>query len=338
MAPVEVDGSYLEGGGQIVRVAVGLSAATGKPCHISAIRKGRPNPGLAAQHLAGVRAAASLCGAEVRGDEAGSTELEFRPSRLTPPARVTVNVGTAGAVTLVAQALLIPLAVADRDVEVVVTGGTHVQWAPTTDYLAQVSTHYLAAMGMSVLVLDVQPGFFPRGGGKMRLVVTPGPLSPLTLTKQGELELTVARSIASEELRKANVAERQLEGAGAQVDLDDQEARYVSSASIGSAVHLTVCCGTCRLGASALGRRGRPAERVGRDAAQALAGAIRSGACLDAHMADQILPYLALAGGRSEVAVEEITDHCRTSIRVIEQFLPARFSVDERRRLVVCEA
>jgi RNA 3'-phosphate cyclase len=338
MAPLQIDGSYLEGGGQILRTAVGLSAATGRSCRIVNVRKGRSRPGLAAQHLAGVRAVASLCGADVTGARVGSLELDFRPGPLRPPERLSAEIGTAGSVALVLQALMIPLAVADRPVEITVAGGTHVKWSPTVDYFDEVFCPFLGPMGVKAGVVESRPGFYPTGGGRVHVSVRPGPLRPLVLTERGDVREVRAGSIATEDLRGARVAERQLDGAAEVLPIDSRRADYVEAPSTGTSIHLTAVCANCRLGASALGERGRPAELVGREAARLLAEAIESGACLDGHMADQILPYLALAGGRSQVSVAEVTDHCRTGIRVIEQFLPARFELDEGQGVIVCAA
>ncbi|MFW6189201.1 MAG: RNA 3'-terminal phosphate cyclase [Planctomycetota bacterium] len=336
MGLIEIDGSYGEGGGQVLRTAVGLSAATGRACRVRNVRKGRSNPGLAAQHLQGVRAVARTCDGELEGDEKGSTEVEFRPEKLDPPRSMSVDIGTAGSVTLLLQALMIPLQAAGRTVEVQVRGGTHVKWSPTADYFAQVFAWFLGRMGTRVRLLEVRPGFYPKGGGLLRLEVQPGPLAALNLTRRDDLETVSALSIASEKLRDARVAERQLEGVRQVLEPDRQSHRYVGGPSVGTAVLAWADYGNCRLGASALGERGKPAETVGAEAAVRLRDQMETPGCLDRHMADQILPYLPMAEGDSEVRMAEVTGHCRTCIWVIEQFLPARFEADEGAGLIAC--
>ncbi len=333
---IEIDGSYLEGGGQIVRTAVGLAAATGQDCRIVSIRKGRPKPGLAAQHLCGVRAVAQTCGAELTGDALASTALTFRPGPLDPPDEIDVKVGTAGAVTLVLQALMVPLAVSERPVKVTVSGGTHVKWAPTIDYFVSVFAWYLGRMGVGIEVLGGRAGFYPKGGGQIRLAVTPGELKPLNLGRpEGEPRI-VARSIATHDLANAKVAERQLAGAVGVLPIDPAAYDYVESPSTGTAIHLTAEFADCRLGASALGARGKRAEVVGGGAAREVDRARKTGACLDEHMADQVLPYVALSGACGSISVAEWSDHCRTSAAIVERMLPVRFEVDEGAGIVRC--
>lgn len=338
MGPVHIDGNYLEGGGQIVRTAVGLAAATGLPCRLTDIRAGRDTPGLRAQHVCGVEAVARLCNARVDGNRVGSTELTFDPGPLDPPANIHAEVHTAGSTMLVLQTLMIPLAAAGRAVDVLLTGGTHVHWAPTTDYFELVTAYYLGRMGLPVHVSDVEPGFYPRGGGICRVTVGPGRLTPIQLVgRAGEVRVS-ARSLATPQLRDARVVERQLASATRVVPVDEQSEAYRRARSTGSALFLLAEFVNCRLGASALGEKGKRAEAVGVECAGLLTRWLETDACLDEFMADQILPMLALAGGESRVHVAFVTDHCRSSIHVIERFLPVSFEVDEGLGLIECRS
>ena len=333
---VELDGSYLEGGGQILRTAVGLSAVTGRPCRVFNVRKGRKNPGLRAQHLRGIEALASLCGAELSGAQLSSPEIQFRPGELAPEGSLSVHIGTAGAVTLVLQALMIPLVRSPRPVTIEITGGTHVRWAPVADYCENVFAHCLQQMGCTLGVKVERYGFYPKGGGKVSVTVEPGELHAVNWRCRGAFEGNEVCSFATEDLKKARVAERQIEGAHKLLEFEEERVCYVASPSTGSSVFALARYENCVLGASALGERGKPAEKIGRESARALSEQVRTDACLDEHMADQILPYMALVEEDSTVSVAAITDHCRTSIWVIEKFLPVQFDFDEERRTITC--
>jgi len=335
---ISVDGSYGEAGGQILRTAVALSAATGIPCRIHDIRRGRPNPGLRPQHLFGLRAAAQMCGAEVEGDRVGSSEVTFRPKAVRPGS-YRVDVGTAGAVTLVLQTLLPIAAQAGGEVSLDLTGGTCVAWSPTVGYFRDVLCWYLNRIGISVEVKVIRHGFYPKGGGRVQVKVKPGELGKVYFVERGGPEGIYAESIASEHLRKAQVAERQAEAFLKSFPDAEVKVSYVETLSPGSCLHAWARYAGGTLGGDALGERGKRSEQVGREAAELLKAQVDSGAPLDEWMGDQILPFMALSALHHKVEMEvrasQVTEHARTNIWVVEHFLPVRFVVEGDR--IICE-
>ncbi|MEA3345300.1 MAG: RNA 3'-terminal phosphate cyclase [Chloroflexota bacterium] len=328
---IEINGSYGEGGGQVLRTAVSLAAIVGRPCRIFNIRSGRRNPGLAAQHLTGVRAAAQLCDGELEGAKLRSQEVRFQPDEIRGGS-YQVSVGTAGAVTLVLQTL-VPIALqTDGRMTLEIKGGTDVTWSPLIDYFTHVHCHFLREWGAEIEVETLRRGFYPRGGGRVRVSIQPWADSPgpIHLKERGRVEAVEIWDVVSEDLRRARVAERQMEGFEEawqeRYPLGEVHQLYVDSASPGTSFHAYAHCEKTRLGVCSIGRRGKRAEVVGREAAELLLEELASGAAVDRWMADQLIPYLGLYGG--VIQTSRITDHVRTNILVTEQFLPCRFSIE----------
>lgn len=333
MSWVAMDGSEGEGGGQIVRTALAMSAITGRPCRLTGIRARRPRPGLAAQHVAAVRAAQALCDASVEGLRPGSTELRFRPGAIRG-GQVHVDVGTAGAVTLVVQAAL-PIALsAQGPVELTVTGGTDVPWSPPVDYCRDVFLAHLARLGAVARLDVVERGAYPRGGGRIHLWTEPwSDGGPIDLTSQGSRPRIEVTSMADRTLAAARVAERQLLGfehalGGAElgrIGHTNSQPVYERMRCPGTSITARIVTDRTVLGVSVLGERRKRAERVGKEAATCLWHEWRSGAAIDRWMADQIIPFLGLIGG--VVRTSAITPHAETNLRVVERFVPVRFQV-----------
>jgi RNA 3'-terminal phosphate cyclase (ATP) len=307
-----IDGAQLEGGGQIVRMAVSLSALTGTPIQITRIRARRDTPGLAAQHVAAIRAVASLCAARTTGVSVGSSTLTFSPSSLH---RIdsTVDVGTAGSIPLVLQAWL-PAALMTGG-SICVRGGTEVRRSPTIDYVEQVFLPLLRIHGARVEISIVQRGYYPQGGGLVRVKVEPSELTSLHLTGT-ESEEGIASCSSN---LPDHVAERQAESARKRLlevltaDLPIHLDRR-SGVSTGSS-----CTAWMRTkGGIALGKRGLPAERVGEMAADALIGAVQASGAVDQYLADQLMVYLAQYGG--SYTVNELTLHARTMHWLLSEF------------------
>ncbi len=329
---IEIDGSFGEGGGQIVRTAVSLSAVTGRPVRISNIRQGRPKPGLAAQHVQAITTLAGICRAETSGVNVGSSTVSFSPGAVRG-GRHVVDIGTAGSVTLLMQCLLPALLRADGTATLEVTGGTDVKWAPTVDYFASVFLPALRSFG-AIVRLDeqaMQRGYYPRGGGRVSLLVEPGHLGPARFSGGGQEDDQPARvrgvshcSNLPEHVatRQAKAAEEALHEAGYESAIDCQVLRLPSTGS-----GITLWRGG--MGASSLGERGLPAEKVGRTAATMLIAELASRASVDVHLADQLIVYLALAGG--ELSVREVSLHASTNIWTVGHFLDAEIEIHEDR-------
>jgi RNA 3'-terminal phosphate cyclase (ATP) len=324
---IEIDGSFGEGGGQIVRTAVALSAVTGRPVRIKKIRQGRPKPGLAAQHACALEALADLCDAMTSGIAPGSSEISFSPGKIRGGSH-RVAIGTAGSVTLLMQCLLPALLRADAPATLEVQGGTDVQWAPTVDYFAHVFLPALSYFGVKAGLEVRQRGYYPRGQGSVLLKVEPGELKAAHFGKN-EAESVRGISHCSNlpehvAARQADSAEQALAGAGFSARIEREALRLPSMGS-----GITLWSG--RKGASSLGERGLPAEKVGRRAAEQMIIELSSAASVDVHLADQLIVYLALAGG--SYSVREVSLHTKTNIWTVSHFHDARIEIREEKGL-----
>jgi RNA 3'-phosphate cyclase len=331
---IEIDGAHGEGGGQIVRTASTLALLTGQPCRIRNIRQRRREPGLRTQHALGLRALADLCGARLEGANLGSSVVELWPGPLSGRT-LTVRIPTAGSITLMLQTLL-PLALAAKPgVALQFDGGaTDTRFSPTLDYFRHVMLWFLRRMGVEPQITVSRRGYYPKGGAQMAVTVTPGTLAPLTLTARGRPESLTLFSSASRGLKGRRVAERQAEAATAVLAPMHMPLTagidYASSRSAGSALCIVAGFTNTVLGADSLGAPGKTAEQVGEEAAIALTEDLATDGCLDRHMVDQILIYMALATAESTVRVARITSHCVTNMWVIEHFLGGRFEVRDQ--------
>jgi len=329
---IEIDGSYREGGGQIVRSAVSLSAVTGKAVHICNIRAGRERPGLRQQHLEGIRAAAEMCGADVTGLRQGSTEIEFLPHAIAG-GDYAVDIKTAGSVTLVLQTL-VPIALhAKERTQVLVRGGTAVPFSPTIEYVEHILCRFLKHMGVDLNIMTKNHGFYPAGGGEIAACIRPGAVQSVELIERGHLEKIRVISIAHTSLRERRVAERMLAGFTHILHDVETEYRYVDTRSTGCFISSQAVFENSCMGADKLGRPGKRAEDVGKNAALTLERAIAHDAVMDRWMVDQIVPYLALAActsnAGSKIKIPELSEHAKTNMWVVSAFLPVRFNADK---------
>jgi RNA 3'-phosphate cyclase len=327
---IVIDGA--QGGGQILRTALSYSALSGRPVRVVNIRGARPKPGLRPQHLLAVNAAAELCGARVAGAEPGSTEIEFTPGAIAPPSQWRLDVGTAGSVMLILQALLPCLALGQVAVNLTLTGGTNNPFAPTYEYLRHVLVPTLETMGFRVEAELVSRGFYPRGGGEIQVHTQPaGRIRSITRRERGELRRVWGISYSSnlpEHIveRMARACRDQLRRAG--MDCDEfalDTGRRAASPGCGIIAFAEFDGGV--IAGDALGERGKPAEKVGTEAAEALLRELRSGAPVDTHLGDQMVPWVALADGESAYVAARRSDHLVSAVAVAQQVIGAQFEL-----------
>jgi len=323
----EIDGSYGEGGGQLLRTACALAAITGEPVRLRDIRARRAPPGLAPQHLTAVKAVAALCAAETEGLELRSQELVFRPGKLRG-GEFRFDVGTAGSVTLVLQALLPVALVAGAPVRIHLTGGTDVRAAPPLDYLRFVLLPLLARMGARVELALQRRGYYPRGGGEVMVAVRPSRLTSLCLEAPESVQeihgiAHVANLPAHIVTRMQQTAQQMLADLG-RVEIEPQILDRDQAIGQGGAIVLWARTARALLGGSEVAQRGIAAERIAATAAQALHADIAAGATLDLHASDQILIYCALAQGPSCFLARALSSHAQTTLWLLQQFLPMR--------------
>jgi RNA 3'-terminal phosphate cyclase (ATP) len=328
---IEMDGSYGEGGGQILRTALALSAILKKPFTIHHIRSKRKNPGLQAQHLEAVEALTRITEAHTEGVKFESQKITFIPQKILP-GDYQFEVRTAGSITLLLQAIFLPLCLALGTSMLTLVGGTHVPWSPTFHYFSEVLLPTLKWIGVSAEAAIEKWGFYPRGGGKIRLKINPvHELKPISLVGRGSLKKIQGLSAISN-LPK-HVAERQKDQALKRIQEElkmDAEMNVfydVPSNGPGSFLFLFTEYEKTLAGFSSLGTRGKPAEKVADEAVDALKNYIQSDGCIDPYLADQLVPFLALAKGNSSFTATRITEHLLTNLWVIQHFFDVKISI-----------
>ncbi len=336
---IEIDGSQGEGGGQVLRSSLTLSLLTGQPFRIARIRAGREVPGLRPQHLECVRAAARISRAAVEGDREGSQALTFSPGPVVPGA-YEFRIKTAGALTLVLQTVLLPLLRAGGPSPILLTGGTHVPWSPTIDYVERVFLTSIESAGYPPVPIEVvSAGYYPKGGGEVKLAVPEWHadlLRPLVRGTRGRLRRVRGASIVSSlpphvAERQAGRAESRLRAMGVPFEV---ERVFLPSRQPGTSLLLVAETEGGPIAASSLGAKGKPAERVADEACDELArilaadqqAGLASGA-VDPHLADQLVLPLALVDGESSYTTTEVTLHLLTNIDVVKAFLEVEVAV-----------
>lgn len=344
MSYIRIDGSFGEGGGQILRTSLSLSAATKRPVEIFNIRAKRKVPGLRAQHLESVRAITKICDGELAGAKIGSTSISFIPKEIKG-GEYHIEIGTAGSVSLVLQTIFIPLSMAKVPSTVTITGGTHVPWSPCFHYLALQWLFYLKLIGFDATLEMIRAGFYPKGGGEISAHVKPvREIKPLVIEDRGKLLRVrgfsavgnLSKSIAERQQRQAEKRLSATPPTQALLGCPEEgmggcpyEIQLVELPAFGQGTMLLLLAEfehsqCCYYGLGAIGKK---AETVADEACDALFHFLKTKASVDEYLADQILLPLAFARGESRFTTPRISQHLLTNIEVIKKFLPARFDV-----------
>jgi RNA 3'-phosphate cyclase len=326
---VEIDGSSGEGGGQMLRTSLSLSLLTGKPFHLRHVRAKRSKPGLQPQHLMGVKSAATIGQAKVKGATLGSTDLVFHPGDVQP-GQYNFNIGTAGATSLVLHTLYLPLTLAGQPSEVTVQGGTHVRACPCFQFLDTTWRGYLALLGIDIALNMPRPGFYPRGGGLLEANLKPTSqvgglnLDAVTWDRTATIISAVAGLPEHVRQRQADQARQRLQ----EMEVESVVCPESWPGGPGSFLGILLQTRPVPTLFFGLGERGKPAERVADEAVDQVAAFLRPETLgIDLHSADQLLLPLALAPGASRFWAGEITCHLLTNATVIRKFVDRKIRI-----------
>jgi RNA 3'-terminal phosphate cyclase (ATP) len=333
---ITIPGDMLEGGGQILRMSIALSALLGEPVRVVNVRGKRKPPGLARQHMTALKVLSSLCNGHVEGLQLGSTEVTFNPGKLKPGS-YKFDVGTAGSVTLILQAAMPVMAFTPGYTKLTLIGGTNNPMAPPVDYIESVLLPNLRLIGVKANLKLNRRGFYPRGGGELEFSTEPiRKLEPITLDKLGEISevrglvysCRLPEHIAN---RMASSASEKLNAIGLK-PIFEKEILYPPnpkcSLDPGCGLVITVKHTYGYLGVDRLGVIGKRAELIGSEAAEELINIIRGGYPVDKHLCDQLIIWASLADGVSRFKTVELTLHALTCIELSRMILKADFKIN----------
>jgi RNA 3'-terminal phosphate cyclase (ATP) len=331
---VTLDGSIGEGGGQILRTALGLSLVTGTPFRIERIRARRSKPGLLRQHLTAVQAATAVGSATVEGDVLNSQSLTFTPSAVKA-GDYKFAVGTAGSTTLVLQTILPALMTAAGASRIVIEGGTHNPAAPPFDFLARVFLPLVSRIGPRIEAVLERPGFYPAGGGRIVITIEPAAsnaLTPLVLDTRGDV--VTRRVLALVANLDPRIGHRELHAARERLGWEDGSAEFEvrmmdQSSGPGNVLLIEIASAHVTEMFTEFGERGVRAEHVAHKAARDVRRYLAANVPVGSHLADQLLVPMALAGAGS-IRTTGLTPHARTNIEVIQRFLDVPIEVKAR--------
>jgi len=350
---ITIDGSHMEGGGSIVRVALALSTLTGQEFKVINIRANREVSGLKAQHLESIKALKEICNAETNEINIGTKELWYKPGRIKG-GKYKIDIGTAGSISLLLQAIILPSLFAPKKVSLEIKGGTCGKWQASVDYLQNVLISQLKRFVEKIELKIIKRGYYPKGGGEVILEISPKYSYPfeqnliqkIELTEQGRLEQIKGVVNISAELAEKEVAERiqkaavkRLEKLNAPISIRQE---YSHSLCVGGEIVLWTVfsknddvslVNQTILGSSRVIDKSETSEQIGQKAAEDLIEEINSGKAVDHYLADQLIPFMGLLPG-SEISCSKISKHTESNIYVTELFLPVKFEIDKKENLI----
>jgi RNA 3'-terminal phosphate cyclase (ATP) len=320
---IEIDGSYGEGGGQILRTAVALSSIIREDVMIKNIRRNRPKEGLKPQHLKSIETASMICHADVKGLYPGSTEIHYSPLEIWG-IDLNIIIGTAGSIPLLMQTIMPIAAFSLEKTKLRITGGTDIAWSPSIDYMRNVTLEALSKMGYKANIRLIERGYYPKGGGIVEIEIEPSILKGFDFKtgKSGISGISHCSNLPEHVAKQqADSAITVLEENEIKAHIDIENKNFFST---GSGITLW----SDLIGSTSIGKRGFPAENVGSKAARVLLDELQSQGSVDIHLSDQLIPYMGLAG-KGSFTTRELTQHCLTNIHVTGQILDVQFSINK---------
>lgn len=335
---ITIDGSHGEGGGQILRTAVALSAFKKEPIKIINIRANRPDPGIKAQHYIAIKSVKELCNAETTGLDVGSSTLTFIPGEIKG-GKYKFDIGTAGSITLVFQTCILASLNSKDPVNIKIKGGTDVKWAPTWDYFKYIFIPFLKNLGLSIDINLIKRGYYPKGGGEAEITIHPNTdFKQLNLYEnqffsevEGIIYISNLPEHISTRIKHSAINELIKSNFKANIKIEQSP-----SFSAGTGIALWVKSKDTILGSTILGEKSMSSEEVGKKVVRNLLIEIQSGANLDVHAFDQLLPYIVISNkyeGTSYI-VRELSTHASTNMWVLKQFFNVDFEVKQNEKNV----